>query len=127
MRRGATTALGALALLLVAGGVVQFFLAGLGVFGEGFEAHETWGWVLHTIALIMLLLAILGPRTGRDIGMAAALFVLITVMITLVNVADDAPWLAALHPVLALFVLGLASHIGMRHRPGRREPVAPAA
>jgi len=125
MRRGATTLYGALALLLLAGGVLQFFFAGLGFFGsDGFDTHRSFGWILHTLALVIFLLAVIGPRTGRDIGMAAALVVLITLQVMLVGARDDAPALAALHPVLALLVLGLASHIGMRHRPGRPAPVS---
>jgi len=125
MRTGATTLYGALALLLLVGGVVQFFFAGLGAFGEGFDTHKSFGWILHTLALVIFLLALIGPRTGRDIGMAAALVVLMTVQIMLSNV--DTAAVAALHPVLALFVLGLASHIGMSHRPGRQAPVSPAS
>jgi len=123
MRKAATTALGALALLLAAGGVLQFFFAGLGVFGtEGFDTHRSFGWILHTLAVVIFLLAVIGPRTGRDIGMAAALVVLMTVQIMLANAG--AAGIAALHPVLALLVLGLASHIGMRHRPGRPAAVS---
>ena len=45
--------------------------------------------------------------------MAAALFILVTIQIGLVIARDDAPGLAALHPVLALFAMGLAVHIGL--------------
>jgi hypothetical protein len=69
--------------------------------------------MLHTAAIVLFLLALLGPRTGRTIGLAFGLLVLMTVQIMLVGARDDTPWLAALHPVLALFVLGLALHIGM--------------
>ena len=44
--------------------------------------------------------------------MAAGLFILVTIQIGLVSARDDAPGLAALHPVLALFAMGLAVHIG---------------
>ena len=40
---------------------------------------------------------------------------LTTVQIYLPELRDDAPWLAAFHPVLALLVLGLAAHIGRRY------------
>jgi hypothetical protein len=123
MRRAATTALGALALLLTAAIVLQVFFAGLGIFGtEGFDTHTGFGWILHTVAVVMLVLAVVGPRTGRDIGMAAALVVLMTVQIMLSNA--DAAGLAALHPTLALFVLGLAGHMASRYRP--RRPSVPA-
>ena len=114
MRSGVTTAYHGLALLIAVGVVVQVFLAGLGIFGaESFDAHESFGWMLHTAAIVLFLLALLGPRTGRTIGLAFGLLVLMTVQIMLVGARDDTPWLAALHPVLALFVLGLALRIGM--------------
>jgi hypothetical protein len=114
MRSGVTTAYHGLALLIAVGVVVQVFLAGLGIFGaESFDAHESFGWMLHTAAVVLFLLALLGPRTRRTIGLAFGLLVLMTVQIMLVGARDDTPWLAALHPVLALFVLGLALHIGM--------------
>ena len=113
MRAGATTAYHGLALLIGIGGFVQVFLAGLGIFGaESFSAHEAFGWMLHTAAIVVFLLALLGPRTGRAIGMGFALLALITVQVMLVGARGDAPYLAALHPVLALFVIGLAFHLG---------------
>ena len=114
MRSGATTAYAAIALLIAVGVIVQVFLAGLGVFGaESFDAHEGFGWLLHTAAIVVFLLALLGPRTGRAIGLSFGLLVLMTIQIMLVNARDDTPYLAALHPTLALFVLGLALLIGM--------------
>ena len=114
MRSGATTAYAAIAILIAVGVIVQVFLAGLGVFGaESFDAHEGFGWMLHTAAVVVFLLALLGPRTGRAIGLSFGLLVLMTIQIMLVNARDDTPYLAALHPTLALFVLGLALLIGM--------------
>jgi phosphoglycerol transferase MdoB-like AlkP superfamily enzyme len=114
MRSGATTAYAAIALLIGVGVIVQVFLAGLGVFGaESFDAHEGFGWMLHTAAIVVFLLALVGPRTGRAIGLSFGLLVLMTIQIMLVNARDDTPYLAALHPTLALFVLGLALLIGM--------------
>jgi len=114
MRSAATTGYHALGLLIAIGGIVQVFLAGLGIFGaESFSAHEAFGWLLHTAAIVVFLLALLGPRTGRAIGMGFALFALITVQVLLVELRDDAAYVAALHPVFALLVIGLAFHIGM--------------
>jgi hypothetical protein len=81
---------------------------------------------VHGFTALLLILAIIGPRTGRDIGMAAALVILVTVQIGLVGARDDAPGLAALHPVLALVALGLAAHMGLHVLRGRR-PVPAAA
>ena len=112
MRSGATTGYHGLALLIGIGGLVQVFLAGLGIFGaESFSAHEAFGWMLHTAAIVVFVLALLGPRTGRAIGLGFALLALMTVQIFLVQLRDDAAYVAALHPVLALAVIGLAFYI----------------
>jgi hypothetical protein len=126
MRRGATYAYHGLALLMAAGIVVQVFLAGLGIFGaESFDAHIGLGWSLHTASVVVFLLALAGPRTARTIGTGFALAALLTVQISLVGLRDDAPGVAALHPVLALFALGLAFHIGMPLISRRRAASAP--
>ena len=126
MRSGATTAYYAVALLIAVGVVVQVFLAGLGIFGaESFDAHEGFGWILHTAAILLFLLALLGPRTGRTIGLGFGLLALMTIQIMFVNARDDTPYLAALHPTLALFVLGLALHTGMPLVSRRRAVSAP--
>jgi hypothetical protein len=116
MRRGLTTGYSALAWLTLALGVLQFFLAGLGIFGAAsFSAHETVGYIFHTVAVVVFLLALAGPRTGRDIGMGFLLAALATVQIYLPELRGDAPVVAAFHPLLALLLLGLASHIGTRY------------
>jgi hypothetical protein len=124
MRDRVTTVYGVLALVWAAAVVLQVFFAGLGIFGaESFKTHTDFGNVLHGFTAVLLILAILGPRTGRDIGMAATLVILVTVQIGLVSARDDAPGLAALHPVLAVVALGLAVHMGMHVlRPRRAVP-----
>ena len=105
---------------------MQVFLAGLGVFGaDSFDAHETFGWILHTAGDPPLPARLIGPRTARAIGMGFGLLVLMTIQIALVGARDDAPYVAAFHPVLALFVLGLAFHIGMPALSRRRGASAP--
>ena len=122
MRARITTVYGALAMLWAVAVVVQVFLAGLGIFGATrFDAHKSFGGILHAITALLVILAIAGPRTGRDIGMAVALLVLVTIQIALVGDRGSAPGLAALHPVLALAAMGLAVHMGLHAlRAGRR-------
>jgi Family of unknown function (DUF6220) len=116
MRNGLSKAYSGLGWLIVLLGVVQFFLAGLGLFaGETFEAHEGLGWTVHSLTILVLVLSILGPRTKRDIVLGVALFVVTTIQTALPGLRDDAGWLAAFHPVLALAVLGLAAEIGRRY------------
>ena len=126
MRNGVTTAYYWLALLIAVAIVVQVFLAGVGVFGaNSFDAHESFGWMIHSAAILLFILALIGPRTRRAIGMSFGLLVLMTVQIELVGARDDEPYVAAFHPVLALFVLGLAVHIGMPAISRRRGASAP--
>ena len=131
MRKALSTAYSGLGWIILALGVVQFFLAGMGIFGaSSFDAHEGVGYLFHTIAVVVFLLALAGPRTGRDIGMGALFAVLATVQIYLPELRGDAPAIAAIHPLLALVLLGLAAHIGRRYiggaapRPGSGEPAA---
>jgi uncharacterized protein DUF6220 len=127
MRDRVTTLYGFLALGWAALVVLQVFFAGLGIFGaSSFDTHKSFGNALHGLTAILLVLAIVGPRTGRDIGMAAGLVILVTIQIGLVSARDDAPGLAALHPVLALAAIGLAVHMGMHALRGRRAVPATA-
>jgi len=114
MRSAATSAYHWIALIITAGLVVQFFLAGVGVFGaDSFDAHKSVGWILHTASILILIAAIIGPRDRKSILMSIAFIVVFTIQAMLPGAADDSPWLAAFHPLLALVVLGMAAHIGM--------------
>jgi hypothetical protein len=127
MRERITTVYGFLSMLWALAVVVQVFLAGLGIFGAtSFDPHRSLGFTLHALIVLLVILAIAGPRTGRDIGMAVGLLVLVTIQIALVGSRDSAPGLAALHPVLALLALGLAVHMGMHVLRGRRRVPTPA-
>lgn len=106
--RGTLTTATRIAFLAVAiGVVVQVFLAGLAIFGtDGFDSHKNVGWIVHTISMLALVLAIAGPRTREAMVGALVLVVLNTVQI-LLSTSDTAA-VAALHPTLALAVLGYA-------------------
>jgi len=129
-REQVTRAYGILAIAWAGLVVLQVFFAGLGIFGAAsFDTHIGFGNALHALTAILLILAIVGPRTRRDIGMAAGLVVLVTVQISLVSARDSAPGLAALHPVLALAAMGLAVHMGVHalRETRARSASAPAA
>ena len=94
--------------LVVLGVLAQVYLAGLALFGtEGFGTHEDFGWMVHTLGMVAVLFAIIGPRTKVTILGALGLTVLNTVQIMLSQA--DAAGLAALHPLLALGVLVVAA------------------
>lgn len=105
--------------LVVAGVVVQVFIAGLFNFGEASarETHEGVGWTVHTAGLAALLLAVIGPRTKELMLGTLGLVVLNTVQIMLSTVETAA--VAALHPTLGLAVLALAAWLALRARTGR--------
>ena len=111
-----------LAWTIFAAVLVQFFLAGTGIFGEeawgdaAFNPHRITGLLLVPTSLILLILAGVAAFTknlpGRTVGLAALLFVLFIVQAALVIAfSESAPIIAALHPVNALILLGLSFHL----------------
>jgi len=108
------TALGSvhrvLGFVFMAGVLVQFFLAGLGLFGAAsFAPHGIFGSLLVLFSLIILLLAL---ASGRGRGVSALLFVFTVIQMVLVWFSEDAPVVSALHPVNALFLLYLGHAVG---------------
>ena len=103
---------------------IQFFLAGIGLFGAGTMAgHRDFGYVLSLLPLFLVVAAAIG-RTGRLVWLSGALLVLTFVQTLLPLLRDDLPFVAALHPVNALVLAGLTAAIGRRaaglsraHRP----------
>jgi hypothetical protein len=94
-----------LALLFVAGGVIQFVLAGYSAFGgANWDVHRAWGDALTAIALIVLVLAAVGRRAALQ--SSAILFGLMILQNLLGAVGDSAPVLGALHPLNGLIILG---------------------
>jgi hypothetical protein len=107
------------AALFVVAIVVQVFLAGAALANLGgsgdFSTHVEFGYLWVGIAaLAVLLTAIVARRPRRDIGIALGLFVLYFVQTALPNARTSIPWIAALHPVTALFLFGLAAWYARR-------------
>ncbi len=93
--------------------VVQFFLAGLAVFGStSFEAHRGLGFVLLAVSLVMVVLTFVAKLPKRMIVLTAVLLGLNVLQVILANI-DDVPELAALHVVNAVAVFALA-HLILR-------------
>jgi hypothetical protein len=105
--------------LILAAVVVQFFLAGLGVFGGtgGFQAHITLGYSLLFVTLIGLVLAFAARLPWRTIGLTALLPVLIVLQSVFIDVWHAGlPDLAALHVVNGLAIFSLAGFLAVRSR-----------
>ena len=92
MRSVARTAHLVVAWLLVAGLVVQIFLAGLGVFRDAasFETHKNFGYTLELLPLILLVLGLIAGLGRRAAGLAAAIFGLFLLQSVFVELRTDA-------------------------------------
>jgi hypothetical protein len=107
--------------LFVAGVLVQGYLAGqaltqLGGNGD-FEAHRSIGFtIMGILALVVLLAALVGRLPRTHVGLSVLLLILYVVQTSLPGMAGSSPAVAALHPVNAMVLLGLAVAIGFRAR-----------
>ena len=128
---GARKAYRGLVFLLIALIAVQFFLAGIGVFGDegktgdDYDPHRILGNVILLITLIMLILAAVG-KLGRPLmPMTAALFVLTFIQGILAGVGEDTQIVGAFHVLNALVLFTLVFHLFQAVRGGVPE-AAPA-
>ena len=104
-----------LAVIYLAGVVVQFFLAGLGTFGAtSFDAHQAFGLVLAVLTLVLLVLAVVGKVPRLLILLTVALLGLNVLQMFLAQV--DVDEIAALHVVNALVIVFVAFEIVQRSR-----------
>ena len=109
----------AAAAIFVVAILVQVFLAGLAIANLGgsgtFSTHIEFGYTwIGLAALALLVTAIAARRPRRDIGIALALLVLYVVQTVLPSFRASTPWVAALHPVNALFLFALAAWYARR-------------
>ena len=119
----------ALVWLYLVGIVVQVFLAGMGLFGAArdFEPHIGLGWLLHLVPILLLVAAAVAKVGRRLIWWTVALLVVQFVQPILALARDDAPVVAAFHPVLALVIFWLALTIGVMAWRLVRQPAVEAA
>jgi hypothetical protein len=93
--------------------VVQVFLAGLALFGSGgFRAHVAFGYsAVWVVVLLIPALAWLGRVPRRDLWLSVGLFALYIPQCLLPPLAraGGPEFIAALHPVNALLMFGLAT------------------
>ena len=128
-RRIADTGYAYLSALVVAGVLVQVFLAGTGVFGidaldvadaSSFDAHRAWGFVLAGLAGVLLILALVAHESMRTVIAALVLFLLVVLaQSALASVAEDTPWVGGLHALDGIVILLLSAW--MAHAAWRRE------
>ena len=103
----------ATAWLLVASIVVQVFLAGLALGNLGgtgdFGVHIEFGYtIVGMIALALVLTAVAARAPQRDVAISFGILLLYVVQTALPALRGSVAWLAALHPVNALLLFGIA-------------------
>jgi hypothetical protein len=96
--------------VLVAGLVLQVFLAGLGVFDDPtfFLTHRDTGYTLELVAFVVFLLAAIARAGRRQVGLAGLIVLLFLLQSVFVGVRDGAPMVAALHPVNGFLIVLLS-------------------
>lgn len=115
-----------MAYVVLAAVVLQFLLAGIGIFGAGsLEAHRVVGMTIALGGLLLVVLALLAGAGARVLGGSALFFALTIVQAVLIWMRGVSPFLPALHPLNALVLLGLARALALgRFR--AQVPEAPA-
>jgi hypothetical protein len=99
--------------------IVQFFLAGLGVFvdAQDFHVHAAVGYSLFFVMLIGLAIAFAARLPGRVLGLTALLPVLVVLQSVLIQIGHSGlPAVAALHPVNGLAIFALSGRLAVRSR-----------
>ena len=88
--------------------LLQVFLAGSGIFAYSswWPMHETFGMSISLLPLAFLLLAWLGRLGARALWLSGLALVLVIIQMFLIS--SGVSLLAALHPVNALVIFGLA-------------------
>ena len=104
-RNGAAWVHLVLAGAIVAGVFAQVYLIGAYMFGAGtgaLDAHESVGWIVHSLELLVALLAIVAWMPRDAIALSVGLAVVGTAQVALAQATE---WTGALHPLGALLVL----------------------
>ncbi|HEX3783040.1 MAG TPA: DUF6220 domain-containing protein [Pseudonocardiaceae bacterium] len=116
LRQGAIAALRYGAMLFGALVIVQIYLAGSGIFAatgpvklaSSLDPHRVLGNVLAVVALLVLIAAIVARPGRRSLITAIVMFVLTGIEGLVAGWGSTSPYLGALHPVIAVVILGLA-------------------
>ena len=118
--------------LFVVCGIVQVFLAGLGVFSDpgSFITHREFGYLIGWFTLVILVLSLVGRERRLVVGLSVLLLVQFTLQSVFVALRTSNPTLAALHPVNGFLLLVVAMLVTRLAWQARSEPAparAPAA
>lgn len=95
--------------IFLVGLLLEFYLAGAAIFGAGlsFEPHRMLRSGLAILVILLLVLALVGRLGRKMIGFSVLLVLLTIVQVMLPSLRGNVPWIAALHPVNALALMGI--------------------
>ena len=124
VRRGAAAGYRWLLLLFLVAGVVQIFLAGLGVFhlhayglddpagDAALDPHRTLGFTMGGIAILILVLALVARPGARRVVLAAVLVLQTVVLQSLfAGLGDDSPVWGGLHALDGFLAIAVACYL----------------
>lgn len=135
-RRRADTVFFWISVLLVLAVVVQFFLAGVGVFGDhakkvsdasSFDPHRANGGVIEGLSLLLLIAALVARVSKRVVWTTFVLALLaIVAQSLLADAGEDHKWVGGLHALDGVIIMGLIGwlHVGARRRTTSARSVA---
>jgi len=119
--------------LIALGCVVQFYLAARGVFGirgdaklgdqSSFDAHRMLGNAIAITALVAFVLVLV--IWDKRLVVATLVLAVLAVAVQRVTTTTAHPWIAGLHGVSGLAILGISGSLA--HRAWRHRGVAEAA
>jgi len=104
--------------LYLVGLLTQVYLAGMGLFGATptLELHRNVGYLVHLLTLLVIITALVA-RIGRPaIWWVVALTVIGLAQPLLPSMRAVTPWVAALHPLLAVVLVVLAVKLALDGR-----------
>lgn len=105
--------------LLLGAVILQFFFAGLGVFGgaNGFALHRNFGYALTFIMLLGVVVAIAARLPGRIIGLTVVLPLLVVLQSVFIAFWESGQTtLAAFHVLNGLAIFALSGSLALRSR-----------
>jgi hypothetical protein len=94
--------------IFLAGLLFQFYLVGAALFGTAsLQSHRMLGFTLATLAILLPIVALIGRMGRQKIILALVLLLLTVIQAGLPGFRSIAPWVAALHAVNAVALVGV--------------------
>jgi hypothetical protein len=101
-----------LAWLILVGLAAEVYLVGTRLFGvTTLQPHRSLGYALGIAILLLLILTLVADRRRRIVQLATLLVALTIVQVVLPSLATSLPWVAALHAITTMALMGVTAAI----------------